>query len=1161
MQQQNLFNQSDLLAAEENAYHLIYCDHPYMAELGLSVFTTGQLYNWLIKRDSKGEFVNMKFFDGVNFSPLTSGERIEDRAAAVGKKILGNICPAFYNLEYWFSRWIKQNRTGDYVQTTYAGWSYYDEYTFSDIQFSNYINKNYTLNRVGSNYTINESSSTHLDDKVSVFITMNDYSRFTPMLSGFYSNGLSDRAMATYNFIEDVKNSKEGFIQWSGEIPFRLNAGANDPCVKVECVPFRLYLYDSVISRNQNKTVAFNDIVVSLNKTDVLGRANPKDGTGNLDVINTNNDPKQKVAAPLDITYNPTTGKAESGTPQILVMLEEDLGPATQQALSDLQTKKIPELLDSKAAHAPTFGKAVPLFNQNGNPLRWAPQYKQKCNTETVKFTITVYNHSKSTFLKGSVVLANRIDGHWIVQTLATEITEQDFDNRPKNWSFTYLMMNFDNFFTNIYGKDFDYFEYEKSVSDFYYNVDTASQGTQNTKLDNYMPLQVTSWDFMGSNIGGLRAKNALSTTVFNLKPNGDPWEDYEWGAYSAPFFGCVFPDGYDALDEFQAYNTTHENFEVFHNKGSVTNLDFIKPIPGNVKLFENNNDNNNPNGNDIGMFFDPENSTVKSLRHLPADIAMNASPSGQLGSPINDYGYIYNAFNINSRSLPSTESYIDQVTSLSSGIGVWLHTSGNLYNSVFDLSPVNPYRIQFRPLKMEVYDAFMALSDEDFDRFSLTARSFIEGGNAPIATGILKRHNLLNVGDGFGMPLSITSIGESLRYNSTLFNKELLKGFNDGARAPWPIWSQSWLQGPVGFAKPAGAFGVIGASCKIPISNSITFNTEYVLGIRSWFGVGARPWYPSLGGQGNTYYSLQNTQLYVRIFHSWPKEQTIYDPAKFAVFHFNPNTSEVDSTLYYTSGNYYINGKVIYKNGAVAIGTGATEFIYETNDTYRRFKLLPCKYKKLSTIGVSVAPVYIKNLTIGNPIAGNYSLIIENQGSGYSDFDKFKVSGGNGVSPILEASTTNGKIDYLFYADNDDKGYDYKPEDFLNYDDNFLINNGGLSIEPFSVTGSGFVGRIVAGIGTDSPFLTDIKPREIGVYQLTPNINTGASDSNDIVNEFVGTNPLTVSISPASKSSNKLYDLFFHFHNDCSHTLIETYGAGGPAPLENHVTVTMTPN
>jgi hypothetical protein len=510
--QKDFFNQSDLLGAPETAYHTIYADHPYMAELGLSVFTTGQLYNWLIKTNSKGEFVNMKLINGVNFAPLANGEKIEDRAAAAGSIMLGtNICPPFYNDRYSFSRWVRQNRTGDYIKTSYADWLYYDDYVFSDINFSSYIDKNYTLKKdpsISDGYDIVSSTAKHLDQVASVFITMNDVSRYLPIKSGFFSEDpeaiLGTKNMATYYFIQDVKNSKEGYIQWSGQIPFNLQAGTQN-CVKTECVPFRLYLYDSYVSRNQNKSVAFNQIVVSIPKIDVFGRSNPRDGTGNVKFLDPNNDPKEKVAAPLEVSYNPATGKAESGTPQILVMLEEDIGAASQLSLEDVQKLTVPDLLSSTVAHAPTFGTAIPLTNQNGNPLQWAPQYKKSCRDgANEKFTITVYNHSKSSFAKGTIVLANRINGHWIIQALASDAQEA-IDSRPKNWSFTYLMMNFDNFFSNVNGVKYDALAYENAVWNYYYNVPNNST----TYLDNFMPLQVTSWDFMSQNIGGLRSNNA----------------------------------------------------------------------------------------------------------------------------------------------------------------------------------------------------------------------------------------------------------------------------------------------------------------------------------------------------------------------------------------------------------------------------------------------------------------------------------------------------------------------------------------------------------------------------------------------------------------------------------------------------------------------------
>jgi len=46
-------------------YHVIVTDHPYMAELGLSVFTTGVLYKWWDQQDAEGEYINRKIIDGA----------------------------------------------------------------------------------------------------------------------------------------------------------------------------------------------------------------------------------------------------------------------------------------------------------------------------------------------------------------------------------------------------------------------------------------------------------------------------------------------------------------------------------------------------------------------------------------------------------------------------------------------------------------------------------------------------------------------------------------------------------------------------------------------------------------------------------------------------------------------------------------------------------------------------------------------------------------------------------------------------------------------------------------------------------------------------------------------------------------------------------------
>ena len=45
---------------EEPPFHLITTDHPYMATLGLSAFTTGTLYRWWNQKDGEGKYENHK---------------------------------------------------------------------------------------------------------------------------------------------------------------------------------------------------------------------------------------------------------------------------------------------------------------------------------------------------------------------------------------------------------------------------------------------------------------------------------------------------------------------------------------------------------------------------------------------------------------------------------------------------------------------------------------------------------------------------------------------------------------------------------------------------------------------------------------------------------------------------------------------------------------------------------------------------------------------------------------------------------------------------------------------------------------------------------------------------------------------------------------------
>ena len=318
----------------------------------------------------------------------------------------------------------------------------------------------------------------------------------------------------------------------------------------------------------------------------------------------------------------------------------------------------------------------------------------------------------------------------------------------------------------------------------------------------------------------------------------------------------------------------------------------------------------------------------------------------------------------------------------------------------------------------------------------------------------------------------------------------------------------------------------------------------------------------------------MQNTQLYARIFHKWPRDQTLFDPQTFSVFHFNPginndnlsDTYSVDFDTYDTSGPiFFLDSYRVAKGGLIHGDT--TIPLIAKKDISRRGKMLPCEYTRKKNIGFALDKVYIEGGIYDNlPTPQNFDIYIKNQGTGYLPTDTFVVSGGNGVSPILNPILLTGlsnKIIGFTFLDNN-HGYGYKPENFLILNEEANKTSQGLNIIPLSVNGTGFVGKFIAGAYAESPLLIDEKPKSVGepFIQLTPSINTqaGANGSSSIIEEFTASVPKSIPIT--TPSPDKSYDIFFHFHNDASHTFVSQYAgaAGGPvAPLENHVTLTIT--
>ena len=77
-------------------------------------------------------------------------------------------------------------------------------------------------------------------------IAMNDYMRYYEVKSEKVKKEWPTKEKAIDEFLTDIKASKYGFVEFSGEIPFNINlADGSFQCQKTDWVTYKLYLYDS----------------------------------------------------------------------------------------------------------------------------------------------------------------------------------------------------------------------------------------------------------------------------------------------------------------------------------------------------------------------------------------------------------------------------------------------------------------------------------------------------------------------------------------------------------------------------------------------------------------------------------------------------------------------------------------------------------------------------------------------------------------------------------------------------------------------------------------------------------------------------------------------------------------------------------------------------
>lgn len=1055
----------------EKEFHVITTDNIRFAEVGLSSFTTGVLYDWLFATDqgivrksfplidNKAESIrsNPRARDGAAESYMRSElmgynnlrqfvhqytrdvfgiddsvanywptEIIFDGRAATNIDEDCSRSPIEYN--NYFNAWRNEGRNGKYqlfdrVQDEISDWKYVENngntYTWNHLKMEEFDGFNYTgpepTSKKATLFPLCKEGNGNLIHRI---IELNNY---VNILNHKHIDDWSITDKARASFIRDIKTSKDGCFHWTSNITFLLDiprhlidndiqyAPCNN-CSKEVHVDFKLYLYDDRFNKKKSgRTVVSSNTLHALPKTTAYGREfTDKDESGHTPP-SVNDNPKNATVGQISTTWNSLEGKFESGTTQIFAVMADNLEGAEQPSLTDMLEKGEKYLLGTTTGLGPKMGKAIPISMQNSNPRQWMPDFEKSKNcrqADNKKVMLDIVNPTTRSFRKGENVMLQKLNGVWVPMSVGEGDISIDIPD-PK-WDFTYLMTNSHFFFRSKNGEDtpkkISPQQYEQSFYHAYYsavededNVILIPNNSGRYAVSGFADVyngyfQVTSWDFMGVNIGGTRRGghskgfttipseaesltetglanydngNALSNTqaLFDTKNNNFNGDDVTLNSY--PFFGCVFPEGYAATAEYTDLMDSGRDFYLAvknpdYSTTSFYSEDFYAKIPPfhfatNKRVFENINNVRNildssedqNKSQAEGMFPEGEAGTLK---HLPADIGTNASPSGKYGSPISSIALIGAINDHIVKDAPSTTmrtavedyfkkhdltsqpnrySWMHKKDVSKSGVVLTDENAGNFAykytDSAFDLQPRDPMHIEFRPLSSEVYASMEGWKwnwddnsvEENYYSYndpykrgelSTEASNFTVYGTAeyspPISSYAVARnrhvspdgptsnlHNLYNIANGAYITIdNVNPVGvynnHGLRYKPDLIAAADRTLPDLDGGFPVNWWDDPWMG--AGVPDTTASLGGIGI-----IGAVVTVATLDTIQFKTDNRIGlddqfnsAQEWEPSWKAGD---FSAQNTvNLYTKVYQQWPRELTIFDPRFFVVHHFN---------------------------------------------------------------------------------------------------------------------------------------------------------------------------------------------------------------------------------------------------------------------------------
>jgi len=688
--------------------------------------------------------------------------------------------------------------------------------------------------------------------------------------------------------------------------------------------------------------------------------------------------------------------------------------------------------------------------------------------------------------------------------------------------------------------------------------------------------LQVTAFDQMGHFAGGKSVANIIGRFNFDSPPDSVPDDPFDIdGLKFIGSWGPAFIDGYKSAN-VQSLLAKKNSMKIRGAGGDGTEyLDFFF-LPGQsgfdtAASYPAITDITPANDRNVsmlysspkGLFYDQADRIAKQL---PAEVATIAPPIAKgINSPLEDLR--------KQRDNWGNNTYTDMIRGTDNIFEVnplhgvqkrfhWLYIdddspSGIINNPTYNLPPNNPNRIDFFSLSAEMVSSV--------DASGTGIGQVRDYGNATLMNKHLRNPTYpnhffgtnyifeRNGGVGFYERNMLRENGTTgplipiIPYDRYVVTRDTTSPI--GVLFLPDIWKED----------SADAIGVISSRCKIRLkgSNQLRFllNQQFGLPARkqtrvlagldlgSFFGGGyiagsnSFDVDPRWGDLNDRPQDFGTTCLHVKIYDEWPAEQTIYDPRYFAVFHFNagrnldPVIQDTTKTLQKKIGGTYnpdkitttVDFRIPTDLDNEIIQDGVPIYNYSEVADSTTWRVDPIRRGKMLTNG---GFKYFKKVIGINP----GSIIVLNAGENYKVDDILRATGGpRNVQVKVTSISSTGAISGLSVVD---KGQGLLPEHL----GEGPTSSPTVESKVVLVGGSGSNASIVvrSGIVYDRVEV-DAGPQErVPITRLTDPSNRGLGNNDD--GNVVGVKEKVVIIS--EPNLNGKYDLFFHYHNDITHTI-----------------------